>query len=86
MRATATTSTDTLDVIFSATPVEDHFGVPGSPRWTDFKDIKIESLAIEDEEVDPVSLSAEERERILELADGLAFEIEPEDDNIPEPF
>jgi hypothetical protein len=76
---TATYSSDELDVAFSATGIVTDYGVPHSPTWTDWEDIKIEELTILGHKVDPKILSAELVEAIRELADDLEFEAEEPD-------
>lgn len=78
-RGTATHNGEDLEVAFSASGQLTDYGVPGSPRWVEWEDIKIEELTILDHKVDPKVLPAELVEAIRELADDLEFETEEPD-------
>lgn len=78
-RGTATYIGEELEVEFSATGILTDFGVPGSPRWTEWQDIEIEELTILSHKVDPKTLPAGLVEAIRELSAEVEFEAEEPD-------
>lgn len=74
MRGTGTYETGAVEVTFSATGYWDDYMVPGSPRWVQWDDIKIEALTILGVEVDPQSLPPDLASAILALADETDIE------------
>lgn len=85
MKAYATYKGENLWIEFSADASLDDYGVPGSPTFLSFDNITIESLAIDDEEVDLTSLSPEAIDAYIELAEDLEFTVEPPDyDDYPD--
>lgn len=46
MRAQTTVNYDDVQAVFSATMVQDDYGVPGSPVWWSPEDIELEEVTI----------------------------------------
>lgn len=74
MRGTGIYETGAVEVTFSATGEPTDYIVPGSPRWVQWDDIKIEALTILGVEVDPQSLPPDLVSAILALADETDIE------------
>ena len=68
-RVYATLELDDLSATLSATPTLDSYGVPGSPDWVVFEDMRVESVEILGQEVKPSALPRELLTEICEQAD-----------------
>lgn len=64
----ATLSIDDIDATLSATATQDSYDVQGSPTWTTFEDMRVESIAILGVDVNPKSLPDTLIAKICELA------------------
>lgn len=69
-----------LYVTFSARGELSDYGVPGSPTWTEWIDVEVESLSILDVDVDFRQLPPALQDAILSLADEVEFHEEDDYD------
>lgn len=74
MQVTATLRLDDVYATFIATAVPDDYGVPGSPRWTSYEDIKLESLEVLDTPLPLAQIPDALEAKLLEQADDLEWE------------
>lgn len=68
MRVEALVNLEEISVWFSAKPEMTDYGVPRSPTWVEYEDIRVESVEILGVEVKPSSLPVELQEALLELS------------------
>ena len=76
---TANHNGEEVEVLFTATGVVNDYGVPRSPTWIEWDDVRVDDLTILGVAVDVSKLPVDLQEAIYALADNLEFEQEDPD-------
>ena len=61
------------EIVFTATMIEDHYGVPNSPVFTSIEGVDIDSITLAGTEIDVKTLPVSVINIYLELADECKF-------------